>query len=185
MQHSYENLPDNLPVPVDDGACTGLVGKNLPNLDLQSTSGGRVNLSNMNGCLVVYCYPMTGRPGIALPAGWDDIPGARGCTPQSCAFRDRHAEILALNAQVFGVSTQSTEYQNEMAERLHLPFPVLSDHRLEFCEALGLPTFTVEGNRLLKRVTMISRSGVIEAVHYPVFPSDADPQWVIQRLTVK
>jgi len=132
---------------------------------------------------VIYCYPMTGKPGIPLPEGWDDIPGARGCTPQSCAFRDHHAELSALGADVFGLSTQNTDYQKEMAERLHLPFLVLSDADFVFCQAMRLPTFEVNGMRLLKRVTMIADKGTIMRVHYPVFPSNSDAAWVISQLS--
>ena len=118
-----------------------------------------------------------------VPEGWDEIPGARGCTPQSCSFRDHHVDLSALGADVFGMSTQETNYQREMAERLHLPFLILSDAKFEFCEALNLPTFQVEGMRLIKRVTMIADGGVIVGIHYPVFPSDSDPKWAINQLS--
>ncbi len=183
MPQSYESLPENLPVPVDDGACDHLPGTPLPNLALNSTIADRINLAAVSGKSVIYCYPMTGVPGVALPDGWDNIPGARGCTPQSLAYKDRHDEILSLDAKVFGISAQSTDYQKEMAERLSLPFPVLSDEQLEFCTALRIPTFSVDGMQLMKRVTLIADDGKIEAVHYPVFPSDSDPQWAIDRLT--
>ena len=179
MQGSYEQLPDSLPVPTDDGACDHLVGMNLPDLPLETTVGKPVNLAREDGRTVVYCYPMTGQPGVPLPAGWDEIPGARGCTPQSCSFRDHFAELKALGAGLYGMSTQTTDYQREMAERLHLPYPIISDHQLLFCTELKLPTFVVEGKTLLKRVTLIAFDGVIEAVHYPVFPSYTDPGWVI------
>ncbi len=182
MQNNYESLPDNLPIPVDDGACDHLVGMQLPNLKLKATSGGRINLSKIAGKVVVYCYPMTGQPGVPLPEGWDSIPGARGCTPQSCAFRDHHTQILQLGARVFGLSTQNSDYQKELALRLQLPFPILSDHAFEFCDALRLPTFTAAGKKLLKRVTIVSNGNSIESVHYPVFPSNTDPQWVIEHL---
>lgn len=119
---------------------------------------------------MVYCYPMTGRPGTPLPEGWDGIPGARGCTPESCGFRDRHAELTALGARLFGMSTQSTDYQREAKERLGLPFELLSDEGLGFCRAIGLPTFEVEGMVLVKRLTLVVRDGGIEHVFYPVFP---------------
>lgn len=179
---SLENLPQNLPVPEDDGACDHLKGLKLPEIPLLSTTGGSVTLPDHSGFRVIYCYPMTGRPGVALPDGWDAIPGARGCTPQSCSFRDHYAELKALGADVLGLSTQTTGYQQEMAERLHLPFPVLSDADLEFTRALSLPTFEVDGMTLLKRLTVISGNGRILAVHYPVFPSDSDPSWVIAWL---
>jgi len=179
MQSPYEQLPDHLPVPTDDGACDHLVGMRLPDLLLETTNGTLANLSQEHGRTVVYCYPMTGRPGVPLPAGWDEIPGARGCTPQSCSFRDHFAELRALGAGVYGMSTQTTDYQREMAERLHLLYPIISDHRRLFCTELRLPTFVVEGHALMKRVTLIAFDGVIEAVHYPVFPSYSDPGWVI------
>ncbi|MXW48401.1 MAG: peroxiredoxin [Gammaproteobacteria bacterium] len=183
MPDSYESLPDDLPVPVDDGGCDHLLNLKLPDLLLKSTSGEKVNLASKGSRVVLYCYPMTGVPGIALPDGWDDIPGARGCTPQSLAYREHHDEIEALGAEVFGISTQSTDYQNDMVRRLGLPYQVLSDHQLEFASALSIPTFSVEGNTLMKRVTLIANDGLIEAVHYPIFPSDTDPRWVIQFLT--
>ena len=179
---SFTELPANLPVPEDDGACDHLPGARLPDIALPATDGGTVNLSRLPGTVVVYCYPMTGRPGVPLPDGWDDIPGARGCTPQSCSFRDRHSELSALGAAVFGMSTQDTGYQREMAERLHLPFPVLSDSEFGFVGAMGIPTFEAGGMRLMRRVTMVVRDGAVEAFHYPVFPSDSDPEWVLLRL---
>ena len=183
MPNSYESLPDDLPVPTDDGACDHLPNMKLPDLLLESTSGEKVKLASISNRVVLYCYPMTGVPGIALPAGWDDIPGARGCTPQSLAYREHHDEIETLGAKVFGISTQSTDYQIEMVERLRLPYQVLSDHQLEFASELNIPTFSVEGNTLMKRVTLIANEGSIETVHYPIFPSDTDPHWVIQFLT--
>ena len=124
----------------------------------------------------------TGQPNVPLPDGWNQIPGARGCTPQSCSFRDHYQEIRALGADVIGLSVQNTDYQKEMAERLHLPFPVVSDIHYEFQKALSLPTFQAAGMTLLKRLTLIVKNGVVEAVHYPIFPSDSDPDWVIGRL---
>ncbi|HSS63075.1 MAG TPA: peroxiredoxin [Gammaproteobacteria bacterium] len=177
----YE-LPDDLPVPDDDGACDHLAGMTVPSIDLRSTSGEAVDLSKLEGRVVVYIYPRTGRPDQELPAGWNDIPGARGCTPQSCAFRDHHAELKSLGAQVFGLSTQTTDYQKEMLERLHLPFEVLSDGDLEFARALKLPTFEVDGMTLIKRTTLILRDGEIEKVFYPVFPPDESADDVIEWL---
>lgn len=176
-------MPDDLPRPIDDGACDHLIGMKLPDIELMATDGSLVNLSSQSGKTVIYCYPMTGKPGVPLPDGWDDIPGARGCTPQSCSFRDHHGELSALGADVYGLSTQNTDYQQEMAERLHLPFLVLSDASFAFCEALRLPTFDVDGMRLIKRVTMIADKGEIISIHYPVFPSDADADWVINQLS--
>jgi peroxiredoxin len=141
-----------------------------------------VDLSMLPGGTVVYCYPMTGRPDRSLPAGWDEIPGARGCTPQSCSFRDHHAELRALGARVFGLSTQDTEYQREAATRLGLPFALLSDEDLVFAEALGLPTFEADGMVLLKRLTLVIDDGRISKVFYPVFPPDRSAQQVIEWL---
>lgn len=183
VSDGFESLPDDLPIPIDDGACDHLLNMKLPDLPLRSTSGEKVNLASIINRVVLYCYPMTGVPGIALPDGWDDIPGARGCTPQSLAYREHHDEIETLGANVFGISTQSTDYQFEMVGRLRLPYQVLSDHQLEFASALNIPTFSVEGKTLMKRVTLIANDGSIEAVHYPIFPSDTDPHWVIQFLT--
>jgi len=182
---NLNQLPTDLPVPQDDGACNHLVGMPLPNVALLATDGSMVNLSQLAGRLVIYCYPMTGQPNVPLPEGWDQIPGARGCTPQSCAFRDHYQELQALHANVFGLSVQSTEYQREMATRLHLPFQVLSDEQYQFQKALNLPTFVAAGMTLLKRVTLISHQGRIEAVHYPIFPSDSDPAWVLGYLKNK
>jgi peroxiredoxin len=180
-------LPENLPVPKDDGACDHLRGSMLPSIGLRATSGLTVDLSKEGQpWLVVYCYPRTGRPDqepLGSAAGWNAIPGARGCTPQSCAYRDHHGELASLGARVYGLSTQDTEYQLEAVQRLHLPFPLLSDARLEFTRALRLPTFTFAGLALIKRLTLIARAGQIEDVFYPVFPSDADAERVIEWLT--
>jgi peroxiredoxin len=154
----------------------------LPNLLLLTTIGKELNLGEIAGRLVIYCYPMTGQPNVALPDGWDQIPGARGCTPQSCSFRDHYQELQSLGAEVVGLSVQSTAYQQEMADRLHLPFPVVSDADYQFQGALQLPTFIAAGMTLLKRITLIANDGVIEAIHYPIFPSDSDPAWVINYL---
>lgn len=168
---SYLDLPADLPRPEDDGGCDHLPGMAVPAVRLASTAGRRIDLSALPaGRTVVYCYPATGVPGEPMPDGWDAIPGARGCTPQSCSFRDHHAELAGLGAAVFGLSTQSPEIQKELAERLHLPFEVLSDENLELIRALGLPTLEVEGRTLTKRVTLILRDGAVEAALYPVFP---------------
>ena len=172
-------LPPGLPIPVDDGACDHLPGMRLPSVPLRSTAGGVVDLAGLPGRTVVYCYPRTGRPDEDPPAGWNTIPGARGCTPQSCAYRDHHAELRALGARVFGLSAQDTAYQREAAERLHLPFPLLSDADLAFTRALRLPTFDVAGMTLIKRLTLIIADGVIVHVFYPVFPPDADAERVL------
>jgi peroxiredoxin len=177
-ENPYE-LPEDLPVPTDDGAADHLPGIQIPSVSLSSTSGETVDLSALPGRTVVYCYPMTGRPGSDLPSGWDEIPGARGCTPQSCSFRDHHAELRTLGARVFGLSTQDTDYQREATQRLHLPFALLSDEELAFADTLRLPTFEVEDMVLLKRLTLIIRDGRIEKVFYPVFPPDRSAQDVV------
>lgn len=179
---NLSQLPSDLPVPQDDGAADHLVGMTLPAISLSATTHTQFALSKVSGRLVIYCYPMTGQPNVALPDGWDQIPGARGCTPQSCAFRDHYQELRSLGAEVVGLSVQSTEYQQEMADRLHLPFPVLSDDGYQLQRALRLPTFVAAGMTLLKRITLIVNNGVIEAVHYPIFPSDSDPAWVMGYL---
>jgi peroxiredoxin len=171
--HDPTILPADLPVPPDDGATRHLPGTPLPDLALPATDGTSVNLSKLEGRTVVYIYPRTGRPGQALPEGWDAIPGARGCTPQSCAFRDHFAELKALGVeQLFGLSTQDTDYQREAVARLHLPFPILSDENLAFARALNLPTFDVAGMTLLKRMALVIDNGVVTKVFYPVFPPD-------------
>ncbi len=176
-------LPSNLPRPIDDGAADHLRGTQLPQIFLRSTAGRMADFSSPGAArTVVYCYPMTGVPGKPLPEGWDEIPGARGCTPQSCGFRNRYQELLQLKAAVFGLSTQSTEYQREMAGRLRLPFEILSDSEFKLCDAVRLPTFDVDGMRLLKRLTLVARSGRIEHVFYPVFPPDESADQVVRWL---
>ena len=176
-------LPVDLPVPVDDGACDHLAGMKVPSVSHRSTAGRLVDLGNLHGWTVVYCYPRTGRPDQEPPKGWNQIPGARGCTPQSCAFRDHFKELQVLGAQVFGLSAQSSEYQKEAAERLHLPFELLSDSDLAFARALRLPTFQVEAMTLIKRLTLIILDGRIEKVFYPVFPPDKNVQEVVEWLS--
>ena len=172
-------LPDEIAVPEDDGAANHLTGSAIASIALPATDGPDVNLSVLPGRVVVYAYPRTGVPDRdPLVADWNMIPGARGCTPQSCAFRDHHAELRALGADVFGLSTQDTAYQQEMVARLHLPFPVLSDAGLRLATAMRLPTFRVAGLTLLKRLTWIARRGVIEKVFYPVFPPDRNAEEV-------
>ena len=180
---NLHELPKDLPVPQDDGACSHLTGMRLPRLTLASTAGRSVDLSALKGRTVVYIYPRTGRPDQESPAGWNQIPGARGCTPQSCAFRDHFEELTRAGAaHVYGLSTQDTTYQREAVERLHLPFELLSDERLEFVKALRLPTFEVDGMTLIKRLTLIARDGVIEKVFYPVFPPDRNAGDVVAWL---
>jgi peroxiredoxin len=181
-QPDYRRLPNDLARPEDDGAAAHLAGARVPPVELASTSGEKVDLSALPGRTVVYAYPMTGVPGVPLPPGWDDIPGARGCTPESLGFKDHAAELLDVGACVFGLSTQDTAYQQEMAERLHLPFAVLSDAELRLARAMRLPTMQVEGRTLLKRLTLVLRDGAVEHVLYPVFPPDQAAAAVLARL---
>jgi peroxiredoxin len=179
----YE-LPKGLPVPQDDGACKHLAGMTLPPIGLPSTRGRVVDLARLVGTTVIYIYPRTGRPDREVPTGWNAIPGARGCTPQSCAFRDHYAELKRAGAaNVFGLSTQDTAYQREAAERLHLPFELLSDAGLRLAGALNLPTFEVDGMKLIKRITLIAREAAIVKVFYPVFPPDRNAGDVLAWLT--
>jgi peroxiredoxin len=182
-QTNLNQLPANLPRPKDDGGARHLKGMALPDLELPSTSNRRVNLSKIAAPrVVIYAYPMTGRPDRQLPQGWDDIPGARGCTPETCGFRDHHKDLAKLGADVYGLSTQDTPYQQEMVKRLEVPFEVLSDEHLTFAQALRLPTFSVDGMTLLKRLTLVARGGRIEQVFYPVFPPDKHAEEVIAWL---
>lgn len=162
-----------LPVPENDGAAAHLAGQALPDLELAASNGTAVNLARLAGRTVVFAYPMTGTPGVALPDGWDGIPGARGCTPHACAFRDLHRELGDAGAAfVFGLSTQTESEQREAAARLHLPFALLSDASLGLTRALNLPSMDVDGKTMIKRLALIARDGVIEHVFYPVFPPD-------------
>jgi peroxiredoxin len=178
-------LPSNLPVPGDDGAADHLEGMRIPSIALPATDGGTLDLSTVPGALVLYVYPKAGRPGVDPPAEWDAIPGARGCTPQSCAFRDHHAELEDLGATVIGLSTQSTEEQSEFVANNHLPFTLVSDADLCNADALKLPTFVFDDITLLKRVTLIADDGVITKVFYPVFPPDANAEEVIDWLSAR
>jgi peroxiredoxin len=177
---NYQELPKDLPVPQDDGATKHLAGMRLPRLSIAATDGAEVDLSRLKARTVVYAYPRTGEPGKPLPNGWDAIPGARGCTPQSCDFRDHFVELGKAGVDhVFGLSTQHSDYQREAALRLHLPFAILSDADLKFTKALRLPTFEVEGMTLLKRLTLVIDDGGITHVFYPVFPPDKSAQEVV------
>mgnify|MGYP002778940872 CR=1 FL=1 len=166
--------PDDLPVPEDDGAADHLPGTPVPAVPLVATGGGTVDLAERSraGTVVVFAYPRTGRPGVDPPAGWDEIPGARGCTPEACSFRDLAAEFAHAQAAVFGLSTQDPAYQAEAAGRLGLPYALLSDADLALATALRLPTFEVDGTTLLVRLTMVLRDGRVDRVLYPVFPPD-------------
>jgi peroxiredoxin len=185
MRDNLENLPAELPAPVDDGAAAHLPGRALPALELVSTRGGAMRVDRVPAGasrLVLYAYPRTGRPGEPLPDGWDAIPGARGCTPESCGFRDHAAELAAAGAAVAGVSTQDTAYQAEAARRLNLPFPLLSDADLRLTNALGLPTFEAAGMTLTKRLTLVIADGAVEHVFYPVFPPEGHATEVLDWL---
>lgn len=184
--HNPNVLPSELPVPQDDGGARHLAGLKLPTLALAATDGSQVDLSKLAGRTVVYIYPRTGVPGQPSPEGWDAIPGARGCTPQSCSFRDHFGELKGLGvAQLYGLSTQDTGYQREAAERLKLPFPVLSDADLKLARAIRLPTFTGAGMTLLKRMALVIDDGVVAKVFYPVFPPDKNAEEVIAWLAAK
>ena len=183
---AFMTLPPDLPVPQDDGAARHLTGMRVPAITLVSTANHRINLADLaRERTVIYCYPRTGAPGQPVPKSWDLIPGARGCTPESCGFRDHFQALQALHVRVFGLSTQTTEYQREVVERLHLPFEILSDADFGVTNALRLPTFEFEGVRLLKRLTLVLSDGKIEKVFYPIFPPDKHAEEVIAWLSKK
>ena len=178
-----DTLPDNLPVPLDDGGADHLLGLSLPHLTLAATDGSSADLGALTGRSVLYFYPRTGRPDESLPEGWDMIPGARGCTPQTCAFRDHFAELQALGVSaIFGISTQTTAYQAEAATRLHLPFALLSDEDRKLSDALRLPMMEVADMILNRRLTLIVEGGRIVKVFYPIFPPDRNAGDVIAAL---
>lgn len=180
---SWASLPDGLPVPVDDDAATRLHGAVIPSLALPSTQGTLVDLSSMQGLSVVFFFPRTGQPGQPdLTPDWDSIPGARGCTPQVCGFCDAHAEFQSRGYRVFGLSTQDTAYQREMAERLRLPYPILSDADLRLVRAMNLPTLYVGGQTLIRRMSWIVVDAQIRHVFYPVFPPDRSAAEVLTWL---
>jgi len=183
-QTDPSQLPAGLPVPVDDGAAAHLIGTLIPDIQLQATDGRLVSLARLgNSRTIVYAYPRTGRPGEPdLTADWDSIPGARGCTPEACAFRDHHDALKAAGAGVFGLSTQSTADQQELVARLHLPFPILSDEDLVLTRAMRLPTFSAADHTLLRRLTLVIRDRRVEHVWYPVFPPDLHAERVLQWL---
>ena len=182
MHLNMQEKPSTLPVPEDDGAANHLNGALWPDISFSSTNHELINLKERIGITVVYVYPMTGRPDIPAPDGWEGIPGAKGCTPQSCGFRDHYSELKALNAQIYGFSSQTTEYQLEAKERLHLPFSLLSDDRFLLKEHLNLPTFKAAGKELYKRITFILIDGKIQKVFYPVFPPEENADNVIAWL---
>jgi peroxiredoxin len=183
----FRSLPDDLPVPEDDGAADALRGREVPSISLQATSGDAVDLAQAAAAgtaLVVYVYPRTGTPGQPSPDGWDAIPGARGCTPENCSFRDHAAELAALGARVHGLSSQPIAEQREFAAREHMPFPLLNDADLQLARELQLPTFQAGGMTLYKRLTFIARDGRVERVFYPVFPPDTHVDDVLSALRV-
>ncbi|MEO8429757.1 MAG: peroxiredoxin [Verrucomicrobiota bacterium] len=179
------DLPPNLPVPVDDGACDHLVGMEVPRAGLPSTGNLQVCLHDISAKrIVLYGYPRTGTPGVPVPKDWDLIPGARGCTPETCAFRDQHTQLRSLGAETFGLSTQTTAYQQELVQRLQLPFEILSDADLRFTAALRLPTFEFNRMTLIKRLTLIIEQGRITKVFYPIFPPDKHAAEVVRWLSI-
>jgi peroxiredoxin len=180
------DAPDwsTIPAPIDNGATDHLRGAQVPSVVLTATDGSSVDLSALPGRAVVYAYPRTGRPGVPNPEGWDLIPGARGCTPQTCSFRDHFDELRQLGVEhLFGLSTQSSDYQREAAERLHLPFALLSDEQVRLTRAMHLPTFETSGMTLLKRFTLVIDNGTVTHVFYPVFPPDQSAADVLAWLT--
>jgi peroxiredoxin len=183
MTRNIYSLPSDLPVPIDDGRAAHLAGARLPSIALEATTGDAIDLSTIAGRAVVFAYPRTGQPNAApLVPDWDLIPGARGCTPQTCSYRDLASEFAELDCRVFGLSTQEPSYQRELSDRLHLPFPVLSDAALALTNALRLPTLTVAGHVLIARMSWIQRDGLIEEVVYPVFPPDENAADMLERV---
>lgn len=182
MSNDFTSLPEGLPVPIDDGLATHLVGMPLPNVQFESTNGRLVNLLGLQDRLVIYVYPLTGRPDVPLPEGWDEIPGARGCTPQACDFRNHYQQLQQLNTLVIGLSSQTTDYQLELKNRLHLPFDLLSDNNFQLKSALNLPVFKVGELLLYKRLTLIAEQNIIKKVFYPVFPPNQNASQVMDWL---
>lgn len=177
-------LPDNLPEPIDDGAADHLIEATLPAVPLRATDDSIIDLAEICGRTVVYAYPMSGEDNSVLPDNWDAIPGARGCTPQHCSLRDKFDELQATGVAVYGLATQSVDYLAREVERLHLPYPLLSDENLELADAIRLPRFDVQvaGSTVLKRTTLIINSGTVEHVFYPVFPPNRSAEQVIDWL---
>lgn len=183
MQHTpdvLKALPANLPAPLDDGGCSHLVNAAIPKVSLISTTGEKVDLSKLDGWSVVFFYPMTGRPGHKIPEGWVDIPGAAGCTPQACSYRDNHDYFKQNKIHLYGLSTQATEAQREAVDRLQIPYSLLSDFNYELTSMLKLPLLETAGLKLTKRLTLIIKDGVIKKYFYPVFPPDKNVIDVIQ-----
>lgn len=185
MTSDLANLPASLPVPENDGGCSHLLDRVLPRVVLPSTAGRMVNLAELNVPSVLFFYPRNAQPHESIPEEWNMVPGARGCTPHSCGFRDLHQEFKLLGFQVFGVSTQDTDYQKELVNRVHLPFEILSDAKFELARALQLPTFEFRGLRLLKRMAWVVEGCKITRVFYPVFPPDKNADEVLAWLKVR
>lgn len=173
-------LPDDLPIPIDDGACAHLPGIRLPSIPLATTSDNLINVGTLPGSVVLYFYPMTGRPDSPPMVGWNEIPGARGCTPQTCGFRDHHSELKKFATHIFGVSAQPIEDQKEAKNRLRLPFELINDGTFTLTKALRLPTFEYQGTAFIKRLTVVAEDGVIRKVFYPVFPPNRSAEDVIE-----
>jgi len=179
-------LPKDLPAPVDDGACNHLPGSQIASVSLQATDGSSVDLSTLSGLTIVFCYPRTGAPGEKIPPEWDAIPGARGCSPQACSFNDASEKLYSAGVkQLFGLSTQDTDYQREAMGRLGLAYQLLSDEKLEFTKAMKLPTFEWNGKELTKRITLAIQDGKVVKIWYPVFPSNVSAGWVLDWLKTK
>jgi peroxiredoxin len=179
-------FPSDIPVPQDDGACCHLTGTKMPSVSLPDTSGKTVDLASLSGLTILFCYPRTGAPGETITDDWNSIPGARGCTPQACGFRNELAELQKLGVKhVFGVSTQDSPYQAEAKERLHLPYELLSDEKLTFAKALNLPAFEWHGKTLTKRLALAIEDAEIIHVWYPVFPPDSNAKEVIEWLALR
>lgn len=185
MSSNLSSLPVSLPKPEDDGACDHLPGRALPPISLTSTAGRLVNLAELTAPTVIFFYPRNAQPHETIPEEWNLIPGARGCTPHSRGFRDLHQEFQALGFQVFGASTQDTEYQKELVHRVHLPFEILSDADFKLVNALKLPTFEYHGLRLVKRMAWVIEGGKINKVFYPVFPPDKNADEVLTWLKAR
>jgi peroxiredoxin len=188
IQHPQDvllSIPKDLPIPLNDGACEHLEKMLLPNVSLWSTDNQEITLSCLSGWNVIFCYPMTGRPGFAIPEGWVQIPGAAGCTPQVCSYREHHSEFKRNSVGVYGISTQTPEAQKEAVNRLELSYPLLSDANHSFSSALKLPLLEVGGLKLIKRLTLILNNGVIKKCFYPVFPPDKNVvevmDWLIKN----
>ena len=177
------SIPTDLPIPLDDGACEHLENIRIPNVSLWLTDDQEINLSSLSDWNVIFCYPMTGRPGVTIPEGWVKIPGAAGCTPQACSYRDNYAELKRNGIGIYGISTQTSEAQKEASNRLGLPYPLLSDEKNSFSSALKLPMLEVGGSKLIKRLTLILKDGVIKKCFYPVFPPNKDVVEVMDWLS--